>query len=66
MVLVLFKNHDSPAFRIGPFNFRVSLLFLNIVPHYWCLYTLMVNFKNKYPMMIFAFPKKAISENLKE
>jgi len=26
----------------------------------------MVNFKNKYPMMIFAFPKKAISENLKE
>jgi len=26
----------------------------------------MVNFKNKYAMIIFTIPKKAISENLKE
>jgi hypothetical protein len=33
------------------------ILLLDMAPHYLCLYTLVVDFKNKYIMIIFTIPE---------
>jgi hypothetical protein len=58
MFLVLFVRPGLAANRTGPFRFRASVLPLNMAPYPGCLYTLMVNFKNKYAMMIYTIPEK--------